>query len=462
MEEVRGEALEARRRRLLDEFKGLFGPAFGPALDAYGRSFSERIGQDKGFRDEVRDRFERGRALGGFPNLSALLSGMTPGQQDEFFETGWTRLILPPPGPPTNPWDRAPWAGDREAYREDLYSGLAFAFTDLRAFAREWLDELSRVGYYGMEESLGLPLKQQADELPAVPKPPPLYGEAYPVRFEGTRQTIWLNLDGPRSREGGYRRISVSEEPLRTDGAIFAALTALEGRPLDVGLLREALPEIMPLRGESVWDRWTKVLGERHARERLRELLGNLRHHQTLDYVLMLLRYHRPDFDDAPLEERAELLAGTCAHINEFLEMLRKLMAFVEYGVPGRGAVPVARTAARDVEAAVLKDLEGLTHHEIGKRLGVPPPANFSYKGDHPTVRKMVARGRRILILGLGEEGWQVRAGAMRSDARRYLSLDETRREAESLAQALGISYEEALRCVEGEKARREYEPGIT
>jgi hypothetical protein len=96
--------------------------------------------------------------------------------------------------------------------------------------------------------------------------------------------------------------------------------------------------------------------------------------------------------------------------------------------------------------------VEGLTHHEIGKRLGVPPPANFSYKGDHPTVRKMVARGRRILILALGEEGWQVRAGAMRTEARRFLSLDETLQETESLAEALGISNEEALRILEEER----------
>src|SRR5215218_6938022 len=196
-----GELPEESRRHLLREIKGLFGPAFGPALEAYGRSFAELIGKDERFRAEIRDRFEKGRAYGGFPELSSLLAGMSREEADQFFETGWIRLALPPPGPPRDPWDRAPWAGDREAYREDLYSGLAFAFTDLRAFAREWLDELSRVGYYGMEESLGLPLKQQADELPAVPKPPPPYGEAYPVRFEGTRQTIWLNLDGPRSRE---------------------------------------------------------------------------------------------------------------------------------------------------------------------------------------------------------------------------------------------------------------------
>ncbi len=99
---------------------------------------------------------------------------MSKEEEDEFFETGWIRLALPQPAPPRNPWDRAPWAGDREAYREDLYSGLAFAFTDLRAFAREWLEELLRVGYYGMEESLGLPLKQHTATLSPAPESPPL------------------------------------------------------------------------------------------------------------------------------------------------------------------------------------------------------------------------------------------------------------------------------------------------
>jgi len=43
-------------------------------------------------------------------------------------------------------------------------------------------------------------------------------------------QIVWLKLDGPRSPERGYREISVSDEPLRTDAAILAALTALEGK----------------------------------------------------------------------------------------------------------------------------------------------------------------------------------------------------------------------------------------
>lgn len=124
---------------------------------------------------------------------------MSNEEQDEFFETGWTRVALPSPGPSKYPWDRAPWEGDVEACREGLYAGMAFNFTDLRAFAREWLEELLRVGYYGMEESLGLPIKQQADSLSPVPtKALPLYGEAYPLRLKGNRQTVWLNLDGPR------------------------------------------------------------------------------------------------------------------------------------------------------------------------------------------------------------------------------------------------------------------------
>jgi hypothetical protein len=119
-------------------------------------------------------------------------------------------------------WDPSPWDGDLEAYREDLYAGMAFGMPDVRAFAREWLQELLRVGYYGMEESLGLPLKQRSSDFFAPPKPLPLWGEAYPTRIAQTAQTIWIRLDGPRSPERGYREISVSDELLRTDFRIKA------------------------------------------------------------------------------------------------------------------------------------------------------------------------------------------------------------------------------------------------
>lgn len=455
---MRGES-DAHRRRLLEELKGLFGPAFGPALEAYGRSFAERISEDEGFRAAIRDRFERGRAWGGFPELSSLLGGMSPDEEDEFFASGWTRVALPPAGPPENPWDRAPWLGDREAYREGLYSGLAFNFTDLRSFAREWLEELLRVGYYSMEESLGLPIKQQAGNLSPSPESLPLYGESYPVRLEGTRQTVWLNLEGPRSEKGQYREVTVSEEPLRTDGAIFAALAMLEGRPIDLSRLRKALPALIPSYRESVWDRWTDLLHDGQQAE----LLRSLRHHQSLDHVLLLLRYHRPGFDTLPLEERAALLADSCAHLNESLEALKKFMAFVEHGIPGRGAVPVAKSVSRDVKAAILKDVESLTYKQIDERLGVPPPADFSYKGDHAAVRKMVGRGRRFFKTGLGEEGYASHVESMKEEGKRRRGMSEIEREAEDLAEIFGIPYEDALEQVEEEQAQtceRGKEPG--
>ncbi len=125
--------------------KELFGPAFGPAVEAYGRSLAERLREEEGFTGQVTERFEEGRARGGFPALSELLVGASDEEVEEFFETGWTDVVLPRTadatpgraGAATKTWDLAPWGGDLEAYREDLYAGMAFGFSDLRAFACE-------------------------------------------------------------------------------------------------------------------------------------------------------------------------------------------------------------------------------------------------------------------------------------------------------------------------------------
>ena len=198
---------DTRRRRLLEELTELFGPAFGPAVEAQGRSFAERVREDEDLITEVCRRFEQGRETGEFPVISEFLIGASEEDDREFFREGWTREVLPAPEASRKLWDSAPWSGNLEAYREDLYGGIAFGEPDLRAFAQEWIEELARVGYYGMEESLGLPLKQQADEFFAPPRPLPLYGEAFPVRIGDTRQTVWISLDGPVSPERGYRDI---------------------------------------------------------------------------------------------------------------------------------------------------------------------------------------------------------------------------------------------------------------
>jgi hypothetical protein len=63
-------------------------------------------------------------------------------------------------------------------------------------------------------------------------------------------------------------------------------------------------------------------------------------------------------------------------------------------------------------------------------------PADFRIKGDHPTVRKMVGRGRRILKAVLGEEGWKEQARGMKAEAKRWRSKSDTQRRAELEAEA--------------------------
>jgi hypothetical protein len=161
----------------------------------------------------------------------------------------------------------------------------------------------------------------------------------------------------------------------------------------------------------------------------------------------MVLRYHTPGFDDLALEVRADLMAETCAHINEFVEVLRKLMTFLEHGKPGRRGPAATKVAARDVKAAVLRDVDGLSNRQIAEALCMNVPADYLIKGDHPKVRKMVIRGRSALVAALGEEGWQ--AQAMKDEAQRWHSRSEVQRRAELEAEALGVPYEQVLKHLE-------------
>jgi hypothetical protein len=213
--------------------------------------------------------------------------------------------------------------------------------------------------------------------------------------------------------------------------------------------LRKVLEIGLPLRCESFWDRFNRALADRPTEEGLRRSLCELGHHQALDYVLMLLRYHQPGFDVLPRKERTNLVVDACAHTNELLEALRKLVSFLEYGrVSYRGPAAI-KVAARDIKAAVLRDVDGLTNREIGERLGVPLPADFRIKADHPTVRKMVRRGRKALKAALGEEGWKEQVHRMNTELQRWRLKSEIQRQAELKAEALGVPYEEVLRRLE-------------
>src|SRR5215208_2298530 len=217
------------------------------------------LGGDDELCAQLRGCFERGKSSGKFAVLSGYLSDLTDEEKEEFFRTGWVELYVRPPGPPKEPWDYSPYNGNEDFYREDLYGGVAFAATDLPSFAQKWLKELERVGYYGVGGPSRLPLKQRVDGS-AITRPAASDGEVYPVSFENTRQVLWLQLDGQRPVGREYREVRVLDEPLRTDKAILAALTALEGRLIDIDRLRKALPELKLPLDRSMWAQWSEAL----------------------------------------------------------------------------------------------------------------------------------------------------------------------------------------------------------
>jgi hypothetical protein len=177
-----------------------------------------------------------------------------------------------------------------------------------------------------------------------------------------------------------------------------------------------------------------------------------LRH---LGYLLPLVRYYKPEFENCSREEQQDLLKKTCDYTIDFLESLRKLQAFLEYGTPNRKLAPAIREPNRDVRAAILHDVNGFNYRQIGERMGIPVPPDFEIKGEHQTVRKMVERGHRLLEGAFGKEGWRERAKAMKNHKEWWQSLSEDEEyneyQVESTALVLGISIEEVRRRVEGQ-----------
>ena len=115
---------------------------------------------------------------------------------------------------------------------EDPYLARAQAIAEgegrleFSTLAPIWLRILSEVGLRGIDPFTGSPPKVEASY---YPKAEPLYAHTLPVRLNDSREVLWLKLNGRRS-EQGYRMIQILDTPLRTNTAILAALTSLEGR----------------------------------------------------------------------------------------------------------------------------------------------------------------------------------------------------------------------------------------
>jgi hypothetical protein len=342
--------------------------------------------------------------------------------------------------------------------------------SDVPWLAHRWIEELNDYGIYPARSSFYYTtegrsiLKHAKDEGP-VHTPP--YPEAYPVTLDNSEQVVWLRPDPSRFRRG-YRPIGVVAQNRQTT-AIVAALTVLENSISDSEELHKTLlkvadlgPEIL----EKVWnfdehyepifpvvreledaenpergaaetpaeEKWVRVLNK-YARG-----LDNYRRLRSLRYLVALLKYYRPEFDKYSWEDQLALMERACTYVHELLEAVRKLTAFLGYGTPSGLPNRAAEKLDRDIQAAILKDVDDLTYREIGQQLAIPPPRNVDIKGDYSTARMSVNRGRKILERALREEGgWSKEAEKMKVEATRWKSLSGKEKLRKTLAEQLGI-----------------------
>jgi hypothetical protein len=277
-------------------------------------------------------------------------------------------------------------------------------------------------------------------------------------------QTAYVYLDGWRSRHG-YKEIAVLTRPQaevtfvgsRAERAVVAATTALTFEPVNVQRLARALAYIDGPFTKSAKEHARETAarlgstgtisrGRQERRENAQRAMRFLKDLQTpsLEYVLALLRYSRPNFDDLPRVEQVGLILLACEYLNESLESLRKLGAFLEYGTHGGLPRNTVDNLNRDVQAALLDELTDLKHRQIGDELGVPPPPSSIERGGNDTVRRMIERGQSFLMRMFGDDGWQERLSSMKAEAARYRALSEEEQIIEDMADSRRISKEEA------------------
>lgn len=387
--------------------------------------------------NEVWARFERGSESGRFPILSEFLSNFSSEEKETFFRTGGMQALFPLEECEEKPWDGDPYQGDLEWYRDDLYDGVGISGNpdDLPGLAVEWLEELAREGYRGKvfafdhdDRTWRFPARQKTTSM-AVPESLRVSQKAQPVHFNGGAEVLWLELHAGRS-ERGHREIKLNDEPLRTDTAILAALITMECRRVDLEQLRMLLSSL-PANTEETF-RMQACRAPRAAFPSPR----------TLDVVTMLLHYHKPDFEGLNDAERRELLERGCSHINDFLIALRRVIAFLDYGVPGRQLRSAKGEAEKHIEASVLKHVYELSTTQVAREMGEPIGRKQKDKNDPATVRQWVRLGTQLMEGAMGEERWWAHVEAMKAETQRWNNLTEEEQQAEKFLE----DYAEAMR----------------
>jgi hypothetical protein len=322
-----------------------------------------------------------------------------------------------------------PYEDPEERGRAELYDLGIEACPDIPELADRWLAEWAADGGLpttGRGISMGgRELVSPVAENPANTSSDPMISHA----MLANGQTLWVRR-AKRRLLNGYRGVGVFEKPDRTTKAVLAALTIQEGRGVPPERLARVLPFVDPVDQASIGDslfRRFEELKERGDKAAADVLVLD----RPLQYAQALLRYYRPVFDSLPKEEQRELIGDCCERVNALLDSTRHLVEFLEYGFPGRDQRPAVENPSRDVEAAVLREVEGLKHREIAERLGVEISEKSAVVGDYSTVAKMVQRGRDILERAYGHDRWDELAESMRQELSDWkeLSAEEQMKE---------------------------------
>ena len=282
-------------------------------------------------------------------------------------------------------------------------------------------------------------------------------------------QVMRLLLDAKRT-EQGYRRAEIFVGPSRTEEAYVAAVLALHGEKMEregdkknrqsdkMARASKAILffELMPSRGTD----------EAARKDAVYQAMKDLRLYKTgplkyMDYVDVfrltplyeLLRYFRPELEEASVKERIELLERTVGYVNDYLEALQRLVAFLQYGKAGAfEGLPTKQVtqAQKQVQAAELREVmrteQGapLPYRKIGKLLGEKLTPGQTEprlsRGYDARISRMVKVGQDILKQALGEQGYQDYMEAKRAELEHWQTLSEDKQAEIQMDENFGIA----------------------
>jgi hypothetical protein len=258
-------------------------------------------------------------------------------------------------------------------------------------------------------------------------------------------QVIRLLLDAERTAQG-YRRAKVVVGPSRTEQAYIAAVVALTCDKMEQASEAILLSEL--IRSHNAKEATLKELHDAIAKDP--DLKGaDLFDSFQVSHLYTLLRYFRPELDHANEEERIALLGRAIGYVKNYLEALRRLTEFLQYGeagpYEGLATKPLTQ-AAKQVRAAELRELvrtkagTPLPYGKIGKLLGEKRKPTQAARSYDRRIKRMVDAGKEILKQALGEQVYRDYMESKRAEIEHWQTLSEDEQREIQLAENLGAS----------------------